>query len=118
MAFLERLAGDITTNNTSWQYVVTYTPSVDGIYLVEFHAVARDSTTSDDGVYHVIHPYKRVSGTVTSTATRTVPVEVEDDGTWNANIDTDGTDIRGRVRGDAVNNVDWFVWMHVYGRTT
>ena len=116
MAYLVQLADDYTSTNNSWADVITWTPALDGEFLVEVRAAALDLTSGDDASYFISTPFKRVSGTVTATFAKTNIVQNEDDATWDIESYVSGSDIVTRVRGDGSNNCDWFIWVTIYAR--
>lgn len=102
-----RTSAVVPTTNATVTTVDSFNPTNDRVVFVIAKVFARRSTGAQGAGYTLCATFRDSAGVVTQIGATTAIATHEDDATWNATLDTDGTLIRVRVTGVAAVNIDW-----------
>jgi hypothetical protein len=100
--------GNVQTTDATVTTLLSFTPTADRTVVVKALIAGRRSDDAAAGGYEVTATFRVTSGAaVTQVGATTAVATHEDDGTWAATLDTDGSLIRIRVTGVAGTTIRW-----------
>jgi hypothetical protein len=100
--------GTVSTAGATTATAKSFTPDASSVVNVEATIIGVKTDASQAAGYKLISTF-RVSGggTVTQIGSPSMVAQHEDDSSWDATLDTDGTEIRARVTGATGDNIEW-----------
>ncbi len=97
----------VTTLNNTTTTLYSFLPDADGVWAIEWMVTAFRASTGDAMTSKSYRGFKVIAGVVTAMAAQTVDRKSDFPGAVTTLIDTDGTNIRLRVTGQAGATIDW-----------
>lgn len=111
---LESLTYDLTTTDATTTNTKLYTPTDDGVYIVESYSTAFRSSTEDSMGVKGFAVFKVIAGVVTQVSTTDTVRKSNFPASVKATIDTDDTNIRIRLTGLAGATINWRTNIKIY----
>ena len=96
----------VTTANNTTTDLHTFTP-IDGAYIIEGFVTGLESATGDTYGAKMYATFKVIAGVVTQVSTTSLDRKSDFPASVTTIIDTDGTDIRIRVKGRTGSTINW-----------
>jgi hypothetical protein len=97
----------VTTTNNTITNLYTFTPSSDGVYLIEWMISGFESATGDTIGAKLFATFKVIAGVVTQVSTQTIDRKSNFPNIVTVTLNTDGTLIRARVTGRNASTIVW-----------
>lgn len=97
----------VQTTDATVTNLMTFTPDVDGVYIIDTNITGLESATGDALGIKQFTVFKVIAGAVTIVSASTTDKKSNFAGAVSSAIDTDGTVIRLRVVGKAATTIDW-----------
>lgn len=99
-------SGLVQTTDATVTTVFTAAPADGKVHAVTAKIIGKKTDGSQAARYDLEFLVRRSGATTTLVGMNRV-VEIEDDSTWNADIDVNGTDFRVRMTGVVGATIDW-----------
>jgi hypothetical protein len=96
----------VTTTNNTTTNLHTFTP-INGVYILEAKITGFESATGDSITINAYAGFKVIAGVVTQISTTSLDRKSNFPASVTAILDTDGTNIRVRVKGRTGSTIDW-----------
>ena len=107
------LTGTVNTIAVGETDIVTFPTATDTVYHVEAIFLGKKTDFAAAASYRLAATFRNDGGTLTQIGTTAHIYSAEDTAAWDAELDADGTNIRARVNGAPLSNIDWLALLTI-----